>query len=142
MGTSIWHNVHVREGATIGHECTVGKGAYIDRDVFIGHRCKIGNYACIYYPAVVGSEVFIGPGALLINDPYPRATNPDGSPKTDRDWEPRRVSVEVGASIGAGAIVMPGVTIGAGAMVGAGAVVTKDVPAGVTVSGVPSEERL
>ena len=40
--------------------------------------------------------------------------------------------------IGAGAIILPGVSIGAGANVAAGAVVTRDVPAGVTVAGVPA----
>lgn len=40
--------------------------------------------------------------------------------------------VASGASIGGGAVILPGVNIGEGAMIGAGAVVTKDVPAGET----------
>jgi len=43
-----------------------------------------------------------------------------------------------GASIGSSAVIMCGVTIGAGARIGAGAVVTKDVPPGATVAGVPA----
>jgi len=46
--------------------------------------------------------------------------------------------VEDGASLGSGAVVLGGVRIGAGALVGAGAVVTRDVPAGATVVGVPA----
>ena len=38
-----------------------------------------------------------------------------------------------------GAQILPGIRIGKGAIVGAGAVVTKDVPAGVTVKGVPAK---
>ncbi len=45
--------------------------------------------------------------------------------------------MEQGVSIGSGAVIMCGITIGANAMVGAGAVVTKDVPAGSVVVGVP-----
>jgi sugar O-acyltransferase (sialic acid O-acetyltransferase NeuD family) len=41
--------------------------------------------------------------------------------------------------IGMGALILPGVTIGDQAIIGAGAVVTKDVPAGVTVKGVPAK---
>ena len=41
-------------------------------------------------------------------------------------------------SIGAGAIILPGLTIGRGAIIGAGAVVTKDVPAMTTVVGNPA----
>jgi sugar O-acyltransferase (sialic acid O-acetyltransferase NeuD family) len=41
--------------------------------------------------------------------------------------------------IGMGAQILPGVTIGDQAIIGAGAVVTKDVPAGVTVKGVPAK---
>lgn len=39
--------------------------------------------------------------------------------------------------LGAGAVVLKGVTIGDGAVVGAGAVITRDVPAGAIVAGVP-----
>ena len=41
--------------------------------------------------------------------------------------------------IGSHATVTPGVTIGDGAIVAAGAVVTKDVPTGVVVGGVPAK---
>ena len=43
-----------------------------------------------------------------------------------------------GAFIGAGAIILPGVCIGESAVVAAGAVVTRSVPPGVTVAGVPA----
>lgn len=46
--------------------------------------------------------------------------------------------MEKGASIGSSVTVMCGVTIGRGAFVAAGAVVTKDVPPGATVAGVPA----
>ena len=43
-----------------------------------------------------------------------------------------------GASIGAGAVVLPGVAIGRWALVGAGAVVTRDVPEQALVTGNPA----
>ncbi len=43
------------------------------------------------------------------------------------------------AMIGAGAIVLPGVEVGADAQVAANSLVTRDVPPGVTVAGVPAE---
>ena len=43
-----------------------------------------------------------------------------------------------GASIGAGAVFLPGVSVGEGAMVGAGAVVTRDVPPFTVVVGNPA----
>ena len=48
------------------------------------------------------------------------------------------VRIGEGAMIGAGAVVLPGVEIGAGAQVAANSLVTEDVPAGVTVAGVPA----
>jgi Hexapeptide repeat of succinyl-transferase len=42
------------------------------------------------------------------------------------------------AYIGADALIMPGVSIGDDAVVAAGAVVTKDVPAGAVVAGIPA----
>jgi acetyltransferase-like isoleucine patch superfamily enzyme len=101
---------------------------YIDFNVTIGDRVKIQNYALIYHGVTIEDGVFVGPYACLTNDKLPRAITPDGELKTDADWEVGTILVKVGASIGAGAIILPSVTIGQFALVGAGAVVTHNVP--------------
>ena len=75
---------------------------------------------------------------MFCNDRYPRAVNYDGELKNDKDWKKETVLVKRGASIGTGAVILPGVTIGSWAMVGAGSVVTKDVPEYATVVGNPA----
>lgn len=130
-GTSIWHWVHVREGARIGRNCNIGKDVYIDADVVIGDDCKIQNFATLYRGLTLGQRVFIGPHVCFTNDEYPRAVSPD--------WQVVPTTVEDGASIGANATILCGVTIGKNAMVGAGAVVTDDVPPHGLVVGVPAK---
>lgn len=56
----------------------------------------------------------------------------------DGDWELLDTTIEDGASIGSGAVILGGITIGRGALVGAGAVVSRDVVAGDVVAGVPA----
>jgi acetyltransferase-like isoleucine patch superfamily enzyme len=137
-GTSIWNQARVREGAVIGRSCILGSNAYIDCDVVIGDHVKIQNGALIYKGATLESGVFIGPQACLTNDRVPRAINADGSLKTEEDWTVGPILVRYGASIGAGAVLLPGVTVGRHAMVAAGAVVTRDVPEHGLVKGVPA----
>src|SRR5438552_482847 len=127
-GTKIWHQAQVREDAVLGRNCVLGKGAYVDFGVHIGDNVKIQNRASIYHGVTLESGVFVGPHVIFTNDRLPRAINPDGSLKSDDDWELGHILVKEGASLGAGAIVVAGVTIGRWAIVGAGAVVTKDVP--------------
>jgi acetyltransferase-like isoleucine patch superfamily enzyme len=70
--------------------------------------------------------VFIGPAAVLTNDPYPPSTKMVG------------VTIRDGAVIGARAVIRAGVTVGRRSVVAMGAVVTKDVPDGTVVMGVPA----
>src|SRR5690606_35777758 len=50
-GTSVWHLAQVREGARLGRDCVVGRGAYIGTGVRMGDACKVQNYALVYEPA-------------------------------------------------------------------------------------------
>jgi len=138
-GSSIWHLVQIRNEAKIGKNCIVGRGAYIGTGVIVGDNCKIQNYALVYEPAKLGNGVFIGPAAVLTNDQFPRAVNPDGSIKSASDWDAVGVTIGDGASVGARAVCIAPVTVGAWALVAAGAVVTKDVPDYALVAGVPAK---
>ena len=137
---SIWHYAQVRENAEIGDGCIIGRGAYIGTGVVLGKNCKIQNFALVYEPAHLAAGVFIGPGAVLTNDEYPRAVTPDGSLKSGNDWTAVGVTVKEGASIGARAVCVAPVTVGAWALVAAGAVVTKDVLDFALVAGVPARK--
>ena len=137
-GTRIWNQSQIRENVYIGDNCIVGKDVYIDFNVHIGDNVKIQNGALVYHGTTIESGVFVGPGVIFTNDKRPRAINPDGSLKGNEDWEVGETRVCYGASVGAGAIVLPGVVIGTFALVGAGAVVTRDVPAHALVIGNPA----
>lgn len=136
--TRVWHLAQVREDARLGADCTVGRGAYVGPAVVIGNACKLQNYALVYEPAWLGDGVFIGPGAVLTNDEFPRAANPDLSVKGAADWVAVGVTIGDGASIGARAVCIAPVTIGSWALVAAGAVVTQDVPDHALVVGMPA----
>ena len=137
-GTSIWHRVQVRTGARIGAECIIGRDAFIDEGVELGDRVKIQNGALIYHGASVEDGVFIGPGAILTNDRYPRAITSTGDLALASDWTVSPIVLHRGCSIGAGAIVVAGVDVGTFALVGAGAVVTRPVADYALVVGNPA----
>ncbi|MCF4119997.1 N-acetyltransferase [Antribacter sp. KLBMP9083] len=137
-GTSVWHLAQVREDAVVGQDCTLGRGAYVGPGVVIGAGCKLQNHALVYEPAILEDGVFVGPAAVLTNDLYPRAVNPDGSVKSADDWHAVGVTVRTGASIGARAVCIAPVTVGRWATVAAGSVVTRDVPDFALVAGVPA----
>lgn len=139
-GTKIWGHAQVRERAIVGVDCIVGRGAYLDAGVRVGSRVKIQNLAQLYHPAVLADDVFVGPGVILTNDPHPRATTPGGALATAEDWTAVGVTVEQGASLGAGSVCVAPVTIGRYALVGAGSVVIDDVPAYALVVGNPARQ--
>lgn len=135
---SVWHYAQIRENAKLGEHNIIGRGAYIGAGVELGDNCKIQNYALIYEPAHLGHGVFIGPAAILTNDEYPRAVNPDGSIKSGNDWKAVGVTIGDGASVGANSTCIAPIQIGKWALIGSGSVVTRDVPDYALVAGNPA----
>ncbi len=137
-GTTVWELAQIREGATLGSNCIVGRGAYVGTGVQIGNNVKLQNYALVYEPAVLADGVFVGPAAVLTNDEFPRAVDPQGNLKRASDWHAVGVTVGEGASLGARSVCIAPLHVGRWALVAAGAVVTKDVPDFALVVGVPA----
>lgn len=129
-GTRVWQFVVILEGARIGAHCNICAQVLIEGDVRVGDRVTVKSGVQLWDGLRIGDDVFIGPNATFTNDRYPRSRqHPPSFPIT---------TIHDGASIGAGAVILPGLTIGAGAMVGAGAVVTRDVAPGSLVVGNPA----
>jgi len=111
--------VHPR--ATVGPDNQLGKGvliaagAHVTNNVTLARHVHLNVGAIVSHDCVVGQYTSLAPGVILNGN------------------------VHVGEQVllGTGAIVTPGVTIGDHAVIGAGSVVVRDVPAGVTVKGVP-----
>lgn len=118
-------------GAEIGEGTRVASYVEIGKGVVIGDNCNIQSFVYIPPHVRIGNSVFIGPGVIFTNDKHA----PSHGEWKKGPW----TTVESFVSIGAGAVILPGIRIGRGARIGAGAVVTKDVPAGVTVVGNPAE---
>lgn len=129
-GTRVWQYVVVLPGARIGRDCNICSHCLIENDVVLGDRVTVKSGVQLWDGLRVEDDVFIGPNVTFTNDRHPSSGN--------RDFRCESTVLEKGCSIGAGAVLLPGVTIGEGALVGAGAVVTHDVSAGTIVVGNPA----
>lgn len=130
--TLIGDGASIREGARVGNHCIISRCVTLNYDVTVGDRVKIMDNTHITGGTQIADEAFVSTGVSSANDNEPTA------PGDARLAGPR---IEEGAIIGAGAILLPGVVVGSGAQVAAGAVVTRDVPPGATVLGVPARAR-
>jgi UDP-2-acetamido-3-amino-2,3-dideoxy-glucuronate N-acetyltransferase len=129
--TQIWQYCVVLSGAKIGANCNICAQVLIENDVIIGDNVTVKSGVQLWDGMRIGDDVFIGPNVTFTNDKFPRSKQyPAQFPQT---------IIHNGASVGGGAVILPGLTIGAGAMVGAGAVVTKDVPSLAIVVGNPAK---
>ena len=125
-------------GCRIGDGTRIGSFVEIQKNAVVGARCKISSHSFICEGVTLHDEVFVGHGVMFINDLYPRATNTDGSIKTDSDWEVVPTIVKRRAGIGSNATILAGVSIGESALIGAGAVIRSDVLDFAIVAGVPA----
>src|SRR3982751_2444277 len=139
QNVSIFHPALVNlYGCSVGNDTNIGSFVEVQKNASIGARCKISSHTFVCEGVVIEDEVFVGHGVMFTNDRRPRATNDDGTVKSDADWLLEPTRVRRAASIGSRATILCGLTIGEGALVGAGAVVTHDVPAGAIVAGNPA----
>jgi acetyltransferase-like isoleucine patch superfamily enzyme len=123
------HGALVREGNRVGSGSSVGSHTVLEGGCLIGENVRIHS-RCFLASVTVGDGVFIGPGVIFTDDPHP--------PCPTYLECAQGVTVEAGARIGAGVVLLPGVTVGAKALIGAGSVVVEDVPAGMVVAGNPA----
>lgn len=131
LNTRIWQFVVVLPEAKIGADANICSHCLIENDVVIGDRVTVKSGVQLWDGIRIGNDVFIGPNASFTNDRFPRSHQ-----RPERFLE---TSIHDGASIGAGAVILPGITIGANAMVAAGAVVTRSVPPNAVVVGNPAK---
>jgi len=129
--TRIWQFVVVLDGASIGEDCNICAHVFIEGRATIGNRVTIKSGVFVWDAITLEDDVFVGPNATFTNDRFPRSLVRLPFPET---------VVKRGASIGAGAVILPGLTIGESALIGAGAVVTKDVPDGENWVGNPARK--
>lgn len=127
---SFGHNVLIREGVTIGELTKIGTNVVVDGKSSVGARVSIqtGVYICTY--SKVGDGVFLGPCCVFTNDKY----------VAQKPFKLKGPTVEKGASIGANALLFPGITVGEGAVVGSQAMVNVDVPPRSIFVGIPAKK--
>jgi len=128
--TRVWAFAHILPGATIGEDCNICDGVFIENDVKVGDRVSVKCGVQLWDGIELEDDVFVGPNATFTNDLFPRSRKPPPAFC--------RTLVRKGASIGANATILSDLVIGENAMVGAGAVVTRAVPPNAIVTGNPA----
>lgn len=128
-GFSTGHSALIREETVLGDNVLVGTNTVIDGYSTIGSHVSLQTGVYVPSDTTIGDNIFLGPHAVLTNDPYPVRTGDELTGPI----------LEDGVSIGANASVLPGVTIGENSFVAAGAVVVDDIPSGTLAIGTPAE---
>ena len=127
-GAKIRENACLKDYALVAMNCT------LNHHVTVGERSKVMDLSHITARTVIEEEVFVGVSVSSANDNNMRL-------KGKEVGGAQIIRLERGARIGSGSILLPGVQVGADAVAGAGAVVTRDVPAGTRVMGIPAKEK-
>lgn len=115
---NFYGDYQIGKGTRIGSFCDIGG--------IVGKNCLIQSFVFIPPGITIEDNCFIAPSVVFTNDKYP--------PSDKRE----KTIVRKGASIGARAVILPGLEIGENAMIGAGSVVTRNIPQGEIWAGNPA----
>jgi acetyltransferase-like isoleucine patch superfamily enzyme len=126
----IWNYVVIGEGTKIGDKTRIGSFCDIGKNVTIGKNCNIQTHVTISNGCKIGNNVFIGPNSTILNDKFPCSDCITPPIICDN------------AVIGGGVVILPKITIGKNSIIAAGSVVTKDVPSGTVVMGMPARKMM
>jgi acetyltransferase-like isoleucine patch superfamily enzyme len=128
------------KGVILGDQVTLNRYACVqggEGGVRLGNRVEINNFSIVNGTGGVdiGDDTLIGPGVRIISYQHRFAAG-----QTIRSQTTEGEAIRIGRDcwIGANAVILAGVKVGEGAVVAAGAVVTRDVPDGALVAGVPA----
>lgn len=127
FSAKIWQFASIVRGAAINGDTSIGPYTKVDGAV-IGADCRIEDHCSINPGTVIGNRVFVGPGVRFCNDMWPSVDKEGFELPTHAR---PTIIVEDDVSIGANAIILPGVRIGKGALVAAGARVERSIAPGV-----------
>ena len=125
-GLTTGHHAIVREKTIAGLGFQIGTMNDIQGDCLVGDYVRFQSNVFVGKTASIGNFVRISPYVVLTNDPTPPSDVLAGC------------VIEDYASISAAAVILPGVKVGRHSLVAAQACVTKDVPPGMVVAGVPA----
>lgn len=107
---------------TIGKKCFIGEEVMLDCRGFI----TLGDHVTLSNRVTLVTHINVGYTDHPLQSVYPT--------------KEERISIEPGAYVGTGAILLPGVRIGKVSVIAAGAVVIHDVRPGTVVAGVPAKK--
>lgn len=140
--TNVWAFAHVLKGARIGSNVNIGDHAFIEGGAVIGNNVTIKNRVCVWDGITIEDNVFVGPGVMFTNDKCPRSPRMPimHARYASRDNWLVTTLVKRGVSIGAAAVILPGVELGQFSMIGGGAVVSKNVEPYTLVLGNPARK--
>jgi acetyltransferase-like isoleucine patch superfamily enzyme len=129
--TLIGDGASIREKVKIGNRCLISRYVTINYNSIIGNDTKIMDLTHITGNCIIGNNVFISIHVSTVND----------NVVINRKYSDQSITgprIEDDSTIGANAIILPGIIIGKGAMVGAGSIVTKNVEPDTLVMGTPA----
>jgi len=107
-------------GLEIGNDCFLGDECLLD----LAEAVRLEDHATLAERVLILTHTNVGYQDHPLQVHFPPSV--------------ARVVIARGSFVGASVTILPGLTIGPGSFVAAGSVVTRDVPAGTLVAGVPA----